>query len=195
MPTGVQADDIAIVPLMCNAQVADGVLTPPAGWTQFGTPVDNTNQSTWWYWRRLTGSDANPTFTSGTPFNTALGGYGRIYVFRGCRTTGDPFEGVTMAGAPTTSTTPTSAEITTTGPNRLAVCFVVVDDDNTWASGYPAGGWNGCGYRAASSTGGDAMFDATARPVVTAAVVPQVTVGTMSAADYWRTMTLALIPA
>ena len=193
MPTGIQNNDVAIMPVMVNAQPAS--LAASAGWTEFGVTISNTNQSTWWYWKRLTGSEGNPTLTSGTSFNTSLGGYARLYIFRGCRTSGDPFEVVTMNGTPTTSTTPGSAAITTTGPDRLAVCFALVDDDNTWASGNPPSGWRTCGYLASSTTGGDAMFDAICQTVPTATTVAAVNVGTMSAADYWRTMTLALIPA
>jgi hypothetical protein len=194
IPASAQADDIMILTVMLNAAGTFSTPSESGGWTQFGTEINSANQSTNWFWKRHTGSETNPNTTTSVTMSTTIGGYGRVYVFRGCITTGDPFEDVTMAGTPTSSTTPTTAAIDTTGDNELAVSFLMVDDDNTWSSGNPPALWDICGARVSSTTGGDAMFDAISRPMTSAGNVAQVTIGTQSAADYWRTLTLALIP-
>lgn len=191
IPAGDAADDIAIMGVMCNVGCT---FTTPTNWTVLGTPVNSANQSTAWFWKRMTGSDGDPVTTASVTFSTTQGGYGRIWLFRQCVATGDPFEDVTMNGTPTLSTTPASATIDTTNVNRLAVCFVMVDDDNAWSSGNPPSGWVNCGTRVVSTTGADAMFDAISQEVATASTVTGVTIGTQAASDYWRTLTLALIP-
>lgn len=191
IPASAEADDVMLMAAMANGSTT---FTTPTDWTLLGTSVEsNANQSTEWYWKRHDGSETNPTSTTSATLSTTIGGYGRIYVFRDCITTGDPFEDVTMAGTPTSSTTPATASIDTTGANRLAVSLLSVDDDNTWSSGNPPSGWTAVG-RVASTTGGDCMMDAITQVIPSAGNVAAATIGTMSAADFWRSLTLALIP-
>ena len=192
IPANDALNDILIMGVMCNGSTT---FSTPTNWTLLGTSIEsNANQSTAWFWKRASGSDGNPTSTTSATLSGTVGGYGRIWVFRDCVTTGNPFEDVTMNGAPTSSTTPASATIDTTATLRLVMSFVLVDDDNTWASGMPALGWWDIGGRVASTTGGDAMFDAFGLVAPIVATVTGVTVGTMNAADFWRTLTMALIP-
>lgn len=192
IPANDAADDIGIMACMCNAA---STFTTPTNWTLFGTSVNSANQSTAWFWKRLSGSDGNPTSTTSATGSATIGLYGRIWVWRGCVATGTPFEDETNAGTPTLSTTPATAVIDTTDTNRRAVGFVMVDDDNPWTAGTkPPPLWHDCGDRVTSTTGGDAMFDAIQRVITSASTVAAVTIGTQ-ASDYWRTMTLAFIPA
>jgi hypothetical protein len=192
IPAGFAADDVAVMECMCNVS---STFSTPTDWAVLGTPVDSSNQSTGWFWKRLTGAEGNPTSTTSTTGSNAAGLYGRIYVWRGCVTTGDPFEAVTNNGTPTSSATPVSGQVITTGPDELVVSMVLVDDDNPWASGMPPTGWDNMGGRLISTRGGDCMSDAVSRTVPIATTVAGVTLGTMAANDFWRTLTFALLPA
>ena len=195
LPAATAVNDIAFLAVMTNASNAFPAIT---GWTKVtGSEVTNANESSCLYWRRLTGSgDAPAAFTiaSGTALGNTNGLYGRIWVYRGCITTGTPYEAYSLTG-PTTSSTPQSASITSTGINRLAVVILMADDDNSFSSGMPPTGWTEFGGIASSATGGDHMDDTIYKALPTATTQAAVTVGTMSAADYWVTHSLALIPA
>lgn len=190
IPAGAVADDVMILALMCNA---GSTFTTPTDWTQFGTAINSADQSTNWFWKRHDGTEANPSSTTSATGSASVGLYGRVYVYMNCITTGTPFEDATNAGTPTSSTTPQSAEIDTTGADRRAVSFVMVDDDNSYSSGNPPATWTIDGARVSSTTGGDCMMSSIAKQIPTTATVGAVTIGTM-AADFWRTMTLALLP-
>jgi hypothetical protein len=191
IPAGQLNNDVAVMACMCNAS---STFTTPTNWTILGTTVSSTNQSTAWFWKRLTGSDGNPTSNTGAGGSSTVGLYGRIYVWRGCVTTGDPFEAAANAGTPTSSTTPQTSEVITTGADRLACSLLLVDDDNVWNSGMPPAGWANMGGRLVSTLGGDCMSDAISRTVPTATTITAATFGTMSASDYWRSLSFALIP-
>jgi hypothetical protein len=194
LPASTLADDIGFMTVMTNQ---GDVFPAVSGWTQFGAAINSANQSSDWYWRRFTGSgDAPPAFTidSGTAIGSTNGLYGRVYVYRGAVTTGTPFEAVDNAGSPTSTTTPQSTSVITTGADRLVVHLLVVDDDNTWSSGMPPTGYTNNGPLASSSIGGDGMMDAISIPRASAGTQAGVTIGTMSAADFWRSISFALIP-
>lgn len=194
IPASAIADDIMVLAVMLNA---GGTFSTPTDWTEFGTAVNSANQSTAWFWKRHDGSETNPTTTTSVTMSSTIGGYGRIYVFRGCITTGDPFEDVTMAGTPTLDAAPLTAAIDTTGADRLAVSIVMIDDDlagSVFSSGYPPALWDRHGEILISTTGGDAAFASISRVMPSAGNVAAVTIGTMPASDYWRTITFALIP-
>jgi hypothetical protein len=192
IPASAATDDIMVLALMCNGSTT---FSTPTDWTLLGTSIEsNANQSTEWFWKRHDGSESDPVSTTSATMSGTVGGYGRVYVFRGCTTSGDPFEDVTMAGSPTTDNNPDTAAIDTTGTWRLAVSLLMVDDDNTWSSGNPPSGWSAIG-RVSSTTGGDCMMDGLTQLVPTASTVAAATIGTMSAADYWRSITFGLIPA
>lgn len=192
IPAGDANDDIGVMVAWCNAA---STFTIPAGWILLGTSVNSANMSTAAWWKRLTGADANPTTTTSVTLSTTIGGFGRIYVFRGCLSTADPFEGISNAGTPTLNTLPQTSQVITTAPQRLVCSLLCVDDDNVWSSGMPPAGWANMGGRLFSTFGADAMSDAISQVVPAASTVPVATIGTMSASDYWRTLSFALIPA
>jgi hypothetical protein len=196
LPSGWQADDIAVLQVMTNA---GNTFPTPAGWAVLGTAVNSANQSTAWFWKRLVGGETTPivfTIASGTALSASNGLYARTFAFRGCVASGNPFEDVVNTGSPTTNTTPqTGATFTTDGPNRLVVCLVAVDDDNNWSSGNPPANWTVTGTRTTDTVGGDCMMDAIRQAVPqTGTSITQANIGTMNAADYWRTLTFALAP-
>jgi hypothetical protein len=194
-PSGytVVSGDICVVALMTNK---DNTFTTPTGYTSLGSITD-ANQSSAWFWRRLQTGDTAPSCATsgGSTLNPTNGFYGRLWIIRGCKTVGDPFEDATFAGTPTISGTPQSALITTTDADRLVLSMVVVDNDNTWTSGMPPGaGWVNAGPFSNSTTGGDGMMDAVAINRSGAGDVASVQFGLMNSTDYWRTLTLAFIP-
>jgi len=201
IPASDAADDILVMQAFCNAS---STFSTPTNWTPIldsgggSTAVDSANLSAAWFWKRASGSDGNPTSTTSATGSSTIGLYGRIWVYRNCLSSGTPYEDATVAGTPTLSTTPQSASIDTTGTFRLAVCYVSVDDDNTLGTNYPPNLWlphatTFAQPRLASTTGGDGMSDAIQRWMPASGNVAAVTVGTM-ASDYWRTLTLALLP-
>lgn len=191
IPAGAVTNDIMVLQVMLNAA---GTFSTPAGWTQFGTLINSANQSTNWFWKRHTGTESNPSTTTSVTMSTTIGGYGRIHVIRGCVTTGTPYEGLAMAGTPTLNATVTYPNIVTSGPWRLAMSFVSVDDDNSWTT-YNQTGFHHAGGRVFSTTGGDCMMDVLVMPRESAGTLTGGTFGVMNASDYWRTLSLAWIPA
>lgn len=187
-----QTDDILVVVAGKN-NAAD--LTIDAGWNTIVTSQNSANYSNAWWWKRATsGAETNPTVTSSTTGNaTTAGIFATAFRIRGCITTGTPFEGGTVTGAPTTSTTPTTGAVTTQGFQRLVVSFVSADDNPT-LTGFPLSGW-GSVTAQTTTVGGDhsiiAMSQTQASPTTTSVG----TVTTFGAAAYWRQLTLAFIPA
>lgn len=166
----------------------------PTDWTAIEA-INTSFISHRWYWRRSAAgiSDTPPTITSsGTAISATNGFFGRIYAFRGAKTTDPPYEDWTATA--TASTTPATASVDSTIANSLIVSLLIVDDDNTWSSGMPPAGWTNAGPRDFSALGADAMSDAITIPKVTAGNEPAVTIGTMSASDVWVARTFALNP-
>lgn len=190
VPAGTLENDILILSLMHNST---STFSTPSGWTLLGTSVSNTNQSTAWFWmRRGASAPSNPASTTAT-MNTTISGFGRIYVFRGCLVSGTPIEGVANNGTPTTSTTPSTSAVTTTGTDRMVVSLLSRDFSTTPSSGFPPAGWTGITV-SATTTGGDGGMGGVYRTQATASTVSAATIGTWSAAAYWRTLSFALIP-
>jgi hypothetical protein len=194
-PASIQANDIAVMGVGCNGS---STFTTPSGqgaWALLGTSLESdAGQSTEWYWLRLTGSEAAETVAASATFSATVGGYGQIWVFRGCITTGNPFEGVGNAGT-VSETTPDSTAVTTTGPDRLVACIVARDDDPDVSSGFPPAGWSDMGGYSFSTTGGDWMTRGMQRTEASATTVAAAVVGTWAASARWRTISFALIPA
>jgi len=195
-PASIAANDIAVIGVGCNGS---STFTTPSGqgaWAILGTSLESdAGQSTEWYWLRLTGSETAETVTASATFSNTVGGYGQLWVFRGCITTGNPFEGVGNAGT-VSETTPDSSACTTTGPDRLVVCIAQLDNDTAFASGFPPSGWNdaGGGSYSFSTVGGDWATYCMHRTEASATTVASAVVGTLGASTRWRTITFALIP-
>lgn len=195
-PASIAANDIAVMGVGCNNTSTFTTPTGQGSWAVLGTSLESdTGQSTEWYWLRLTGSEASESVTASATFSTTIGGYGQIWVFRGCITTGNPFEGVGNDGT-VAQTTPDSTACTTTGVDRLVVCLVALDDNPAaWSSGMPPADWTNLGGLETTSVGGDWGTDGIQRTEATATTVAAAVVGTLPASIRWRTITFALIPA
>jgi hypothetical protein len=137
LPTHV-TNDILVVQALVDA---GSNLTISGGWTAIGSAENNANISTAWWWKRAaSGAESNPTITSSATLAPGAGGYARTYCLNGCVTSGTPFEDVTFSG-PTTSATPASSTVTTTG-DRLVVSFASVAESLAWVKPPPPSTWN-----------------------------------------------------
>lgn len=194
-PAGLAEDDVVLFVTISGSNqdwesVADNNAVAA---TRIGdpSPSGNLTVSFWWY---------RCPATVPTEFTGDRGGGGGQpllvgWAFSGCVDTGTPFEDATRAEALTTAeTTPDTAEITTTGTNRMAVALVGVDDDPDYSSGMPPDGWTDAG--GFSDTGGsDARADLIYQTVAAASTVSAAVVGTLPGAEFWASVTLALLPA
>jgi len=92
-PAGTQADDIAL--LVCESENQAISLSAANGFVELGnqankaagTAATNPASRMAVYWKRLTGSDTAPTVADSGDHTT-----GQIHVFRGVRTTGNPWD-------------------------------------------------------------------------------------------------------
>jgi hypothetical protein len=140
-----QADDILIVAAYNQGTYptnnADVPATATAGWTQIAS-IDGNEAGAWWWKRAVDGSTTGPVITS-----TYTDLFAICYVFRGCTTTGTPFEDATTAGnLGDASATSTTALITTTDVGLLVAAFLTVGDDTAWSANLgcspPPPGWD-----------------------------------------------------
>lgn len=192
-PASVLTNHIAILAEWTNSS---NTFVTPSGWNLIGKVESNTNQSFAFFWRRLAAdSEAAPTLAApgGSGLGVNNGHYARMYVYSGCRTTGTPFTNAVVS-TPTLSTTPSFNGVKTLVNNCRVAGIVVADDDNTWSSGQPPTNWTNNGGIVSTTTGGDSMTDSISREFTTPTTVGSVTIGTMSASDYWGTLGLALLP-
>jgi len=189
IPTGDAANDILLMQAWCNGSTT---FSTPTDWNVIGTNEDSANMSSAWFWKRATGSDGNPTSTTSATGSGTIGLYGRIYVLRRCKTSGDPFEDATFT-ALELGTSPDSAAIDTTGANRLAAAYCIIDDDNIPLTSRPPNLWLAHGAEVESTTGGDGASTAIERWMGSAGSVASVVIGTM-ANDYNKVLTLAWLP-
>ncbi len=119
-PASTLADDVAI--LFCEMGEAAGspiTLSDAQGFVEgpdSGAGVDETSRLRW-FWKRLVGGDTPPTIEDDGSDNHK---YGRIHVYRGCVTTGNPYD-VTASGSAVSSTAVSFPDDTTTKNNTLIV--------------------------------------------------------------------------
>lgn len=185
------ADDILVVMAIHNGAAN---LSIAAGWTDLvGAPEGNLNMSTGIWWKRAaSGAETNPLVTSTVAADASNVLTANSFNIRGCITTGDPYEAGAFSGSPVSSVSPASTAITTLGADRLAVCFGFFDA-NTSISSIPPATWT-TEEDVTTATGGTAAYRIIGKDIAAAALVPSVTVGTLSTARYWRTLTVAFIP-
>lgn len=164
--------------------------------TLIGAQSSSSNWSYGYWWARAaSGAEADPTLTvSGAALSSTIGLYGQVHVFRGCITTGDPFEDATLlsnnGGA--SDNNPDSSTIDTTGADRLVVCCLSIDDDAALTN---AGGLTLTERSEVSSTlGGDARFWTGDLVQAAAGTYTGEQIGTLATAEFWSSLTLALIP-
>jgi hypothetical protein len=195
-PAAVAANDIAIVHYGCRG-TPSATMAPPGDWSVVEAD-HNPGTLTLHHgfaWKRLAGTESSSTITiTGGP-GGGVGTYGRIYVFRGCVTSGTPYEAEVARGG-SVSTTYSSQAITTLGTDRLAVCLVMISDDDKTLGGITGSNvtWAPTTTQFASGSGSDATLFCQQANV---AAITSITAGSesYSGSESWSTFTFALIPA
>lgn len=194
-PAGLAENDVCLIVAISGASQAYESVTDSNGVaaTQIGTHAGNANFTISYWWYRCPATVP----TSFTADRGAGGGQALcvVWAFTGVVTTGTPYEAATRLDQVTTAeTTPDTAAITTTGASEMAVAICGVDDDPAYASGHPPSGWTAAGGFSDTS-GSDARADLIYQAVASASTVPAAVVGTLTLAQFWGSMTLALLPA
>lgn len=131
-----QADDILVLAMGIwfpnNVTFTQGGPTDSGTWSLLGSVTVNDGIFddgiiTYW-WKRATGAGTTVTVThdGDSGADTAFGC--RVYVIRGCITSGDPFDEAVVSLARTTANQ-SCAGLTVSGAERLAIQFLVKTDD------------------------------------------------------------------
>ena len=123
-------NDIGLVVIETSGNSAD--LTPPAGWAALpGTPVTDvatTAGSKLHVWWKRAASSAEAAVATGAGTDHIIA---RLYTFRGCVTTGNPWNVITTGTKTTASTTATIPSLTTTWDDTLITMIVGRPDDSS----------------------------------------------------------------
>jgi hypothetical protein len=137
-PTGHQAGDIGLLFIERNGGANSPVLSTAAGFVEVtgspqstGTTTAGTKLSVFWC-RATGGAQTSPVVTA--PTTSADHTYAVILIFRGCVSTGNPWDGTPVGGVKAAaSTSATVTGLTTTVPNTLLVQSITKDLDATAA--------------------------------------------------------------
>jgi hypothetical protein len=124
------ADDIGLVVIETSGNSA--TLTPPTGWAAIpGTPVTDvatTAGSKLHVWWKRAASSAEGSVATGAATDHIVA---RLYTFRGCITTGNPWNVTTTGTKTTASTTATVPALVTTLDDTLITMIVGRPDDSS----------------------------------------------------------------
>lgn len=159
LPAGWQKDDVAVLVLMTNLGANIGA---PIGWTEMGQQ-SVTSSASRFFWKRLVDGDTDPVVgATGTTLSATNGLFGRIYVFRGCITTGVPIPdvGCMNTTTPINATNPSAPTIAITYDGSSVAAICVCNGAGGWTSGNPPGGTVGIGGGQSSTAGADCFIDA-----------------------------------
>lgn len=111
---------------------SSSTLTPPAGWTALpGSPVVDVNTtagSSLQVWWKRAASSAEASIATGAPGDHLVA---RIVTYRGCATTGNPWDVITTGIKTATSTTATIPSVTTTVADTKIVMIVGRPNDSS----------------------------------------------------------------
>jgi hypothetical protein len=131
-PAGLAAGDIILFHLY---KENSETVTIPSGVTAVtGSPVGVTSGNVQWHymwWKRATASEPS-TYTFSWP--TAEYRAGQCAAYRGCPSTGTPFDVLDSAAKTSSSTTTPAVAVTTTGPDRLLVWSGTSWNTGTWTA-------------------------------------------------------------
>jgi hypothetical protein len=171
-----RADDILILASGFwgpNSAVSGGSLdaTPtPATWALITETTDTQDGAIAWFWRRATVSTTTVTVTRGADWDTGTDtAWGcRVYVIRGCPTTGNPWD-QTTATSRYTSANQAVAAVTVSGTERTVIHFEVQLDDyvtaptvSGWTAGTPLESTNGTDHSQSTFRKSDVSASTTA---------------------------------
>lgn len=124
------ADDIGIVVIEISGNDAD--LTPPSGWAAIpSTPVTDvattSGSKLHVWWKRATSSSEASVLTGASVDHIIA----RLFTFRGCTTTGNPWDVTTVGTKTTASTTATVPAVVTTVADTLITMIVGRPNDSS----------------------------------------------------------------
>lgn len=184
------ADDVAIMHVM-RRSLTNTVATP-SGWTLIAGPFNGVAERHYIFGKRLVTSDTNPLLDWAA---TSGDWYAFCTTYRGCTTSGDPWE-VVGSSAVGTSGTVTVSGITTLTAESLVVCCVGYGDDNNavfaQTSTDPAAYTE---HYVESAIGADGAIQISEGERATAGATGNITgTITVTAGDGWGGIALALIP-
>lgn len=126
LPTGWAQDDVFLL----FVESMNGAAGAPTGWAQVGsTQFANTGSTTTEtaldvYWKRATASESAPTLADSGNHQVAI-----IHAFRGCTTSGNPWNVQAGATETTSDTSGSCPTVTTSVDNTLVVCAATAATD------------------------------------------------------------------
>lgn len=183
IPTMRQTNDIFVAVCITEATTLDH--SYPVGWTEVAE-VAGTGHESSWAWRRSDGTESG-TITITLTGNSTMS-FARIYCFRSATTSGAPYENNgDTTGA---STGPTNENTTLSGDNRLALGFVLVEDNiapGSWTNGWTEDADTG------TSAGNDGELALVSKQFTTGTLSGQTT-GTLNTSENWTIFGMALKP-
>lgn len=146
LPASMQADDIILIHVYVRSTTNTTVIS---GYTEIAQ-VDTANADHRWFWKRHSGSESDPTANR----DASADCYARAYAFRGCITSGSPFD---VVGTPADfSSSPMSVSgITTTVADTMVVLMDGYADNNLASATTTSTGLTWTDIYAESSTGAD----------------------------------------
>jgi hypothetical protein len=193
VPAGRITDDISIAHAMhFDTNTAVLPTMSASGWASIGSAVaidlGTTVVTQQLFWQRYSGQSQVSVVASESCSTNGLM-LCMHSVFRGCPTSGDPFEA--NASNSNTSTDMTGVGVTTAGPNRLVLNFVSAYQDTTATT--PGSGWTE-GYDTSTTTGNDGLAAMSYRAAASAGLVAAEVRSALGASRSWLAHSLALIP-
>lgn len=182
-----QAGDILIVSALNDG--GDTMSIATSGWAEI-TSIAATDDAAWFWKRATSSSETNPVVESASTDCFAI-----AYSFSGCVASGTPFEDATTNNKfDSPDDNPDTSLITTTGPDRLVVSFLNINDNPAWSNSPPPSGWT-LNDDQNTSSGTDAGFTVISKSKATAGDESAVQIGRyITVSEPYGTMTLALIP-
>jgi hypothetical protein len=185
------ADDIALFQIILHDSTDANEINAPAGWTLISDADINglAVASHAVYYKRMSGGESgtvNITTTDGHEATDCFGGI--ISIWRGCKTTGAPHEGLGTNTA--SSANMQGAAVTTTGANRKILHFGANLQQSTAT---PASGYSEAYDVQTASGAGEGSVHLYAKDRASAGSEAAAT-HTLSASRQWQTIALALVP-
>lgn len=187
LPSGWAVDDIFLL----MVETRDGQTPDPVtGWTQAANQEGFDDTEGTLFWRRAEAGDSNPTVDDSGNHTIGL-----ITAWRGCKTTGNPWEALQTSTDTSQNTSVTATGVTTSGTDRMIVLATCTGDNSTYS------GWSCTSLESTSeaaefnsSAGSDGMVGFGYGIKATAGATGNFT-ATVSTSEYDVNFVLALVPA
>lgn len=192
-PSSIAFNDILLLSVITyEATSGTPTINTPAGWTLIdeGTIAATSGLRFGTYWKRATGTESGSVTVTAANANSANDVKSGIMCnYRGCLSTGTPYEALATNMA--NSTNPTGSSVTTTGSDRKVVNLIAKTQTNANADCAPAAGWTEEyeGGSNATRITGHALHDKT---VASASTEPAE--GATNASCRWKVVSFALRP-